>query len=106
MDEAIVLDLLLKKERNAKLKMLGVAVICAYLYKRSFKKMLLKPLVVKVINDEERAQAYAYARYYETYNKALMKLFEDGVEDVSQEALNAYNAEIEFLDLMFNNDLD
>jgi hypothetical protein len=106
MEEAILkLTNELKRDRSVKLKMLGVAVLCLYLYKRSFKK-IVNPITVKVINDQERAQAYAYAKYYETYNKALMKLFEDGVDDVSKEALDAYNAEIEFLDLMFNNDLD
>jgi hypothetical protein len=106
MEEAI-LKLIneLKRDRSVKLKMLGAVIVCAYLYQKSFKR-IAKSLTVKVINDEECAKAYAYAKYYQTYNKALMKLFEDGVDDVSQEALNAYNAEIEFLDLMFNNDLD
>jgi hypothetical protein len=106
MEEAILkLTNEIKHDRSVKVKMFGVAVLCLYLYKRSFKKMV-NPITVKVVNDVERAQAVAYAKYYETYSKALMKLFEDGVDDVDQEALDAYHSEIEFLDLMFQNEIN
>jgi hypothetical protein len=93
----------LKRSRSNRVKIFGALLACGYLYKRSLKKRII---TVKVINDVERAQAVAYAKYYETYSKALMKLFEDGVDDVDQEALDAYHSEIEFLDLMFQNEIN